>query len=126
VQDGQVAGKPGYPLLPQSGERFGDGRAHKPEGGAIAGQPGGVGTAAIQSGCDTGDEGGVVGEPSLHVGDPVDIEAALAQDVLQLVQISDGPGLQSGRLLPDAHIVRDSVAENTGYAREAEPHRTAH
>ena len=62
----------------------------------------------------------MVGEPSVHVGYPLDREPALAQASFNLGQAGVITSLQSGRLLPDANVLGDPLADDAADPEEPE------
>lgn len=120
MQHGEVARQPCRAAGAQGGEGLGDGPAHQREGRAVRGKPDGIGPAAIEGRGDARDERGVVGEPSVHVSDPLDREPAAGQVRLERGQ----PGVRcfrkSRRLLPDADILSCPAGQHAADTRESE------
>jgi hypothetical protein len=79
MQDGKVARDPHCALAPQPGECPGDGLAHERKDRAVLGEADGIGSAAVKRRRDARDEGGVVGEPPVHVGYSLEGEPAAGQ-----------------------------------------------
>jgi hypothetical protein len=121
VQDRQVSGQASDVLPAQGGERLGHGRAHQPEVGAVVGQACRVAAAPVQGRGHAGHERGMVGQPAVHVGDPPDREALLAERRFQLCQQGIAARFQRRRLLPDAHILGYPVPDEAADAGEPEP-----
>lgn len=63
----------------------------------------------------------VVGEPSVHISYPLDRESTLAQRLLELGHAGVASSLESGRLLRDANVLGDPVADDAADAGEPEP-----
>jgi hypothetical protein len=120
VQDGEVPRESGYAVSAQAGEGPGDGPAHEDERRAVRGQADGVGPAADQGRRDACDEGSVVGEPPVHVGDPLDGEATIGQDRVQRGQPGISGRRQSRGLRPDACVVGGLAGHDATDAREPE------
>ncbi len=90
------------------------------------GKTNGVGSAPVESRRDARDERGVIGEPPIHVSDPLDSEPAPRQGRFQHGQ----PGIrclrQSRRLLPYQDIVSDPASHDAADAGEPEVDLAGH
>jgi hypothetical protein len=120
VQHSEVTRQPCRAVSAQGGECSGNGPAHEREGRAVRGETDGVGSAPVESRSDACDERGVVGEPPIHVSDPLDREPAPRQDRFQRGQ----PGVrcvrQGRRLLPYFDVVSDPAGHDAADAGEPE------
>ncbi|MEP7024387.1 MAG: hypothetical protein ABJB47_11425 [Actinomycetota bacterium] len=67
----------------------------------------------------------MIGEPSVHVGYPLDRETAPVQSSFEFGQARVAVGLQGSRLLRDAGILGDPVAKETADAGESQLDLTA-
>jgi hypothetical protein len=117
VQDGEVPRQPARAVSAQAGESPGDGPAHEREGRTVRSEADRIGSATVQG---RRDEGGVVGEPPVHVGDPLHAEPAADQDGLPARPAGDQMPSESRGLLPDADVVGDPVGQDAADAGEPE------
>lgn len=120
MQHGEVPREPGHPQAPQRGECLGHGRAHEAERPAVGGQAPRVGAAPVQGRGDAGHEGGMVGQPAIHVSHALDREAAPVKRSGQLIEARIVSRLEGGRLLFDADVLSGPVTDDTADAGEPE------
>ncbi len=120
MQYSEVARPPCRAASAQGGECLGDGLAHERQGCAVTGETAGIDSAPEEGRRDARDERGVVGEPSVHVSNPLDSEPTGREGRFERCQ----PGIrclrQGRRLLPDADVGRGPAGHDAADAGKSE------